>query len=87
MKLGMDVCDPCAEGKAAVTRERPGLAGSGDIERHGASKDEDEEKNAERVESGSGYGVAEDVEERVFGGVVEGIVNGCNAEEVGDEED
>lgn len=87
MKPRIDVCDPGAERETAVARKCPGLAGSGNVEGHGAGENMDQEKNAKCIETGSGCGIAEDVEEGIFGRVVEGVVNGCNAEKERDKED
>lgn len=87
MMTRMDVCDPGAEGEAAVPRERPGLTGSRDVKGNGAGENEEKEENTKCIEAGSGYGVAEDVEEGISGRVVEGVFDGCNAEEERDKED
>lgn len=87
MQTGMNVCDPSAEREAVVARKRPDLAGSRHVKGHATGEAEDEDKGAECIEAGSRYRVAEDIEERIFGGLVEGVVNGCNAEEKRDEED
>lgn len=87
MKTGMDVCDPGAEREAAVARESPGLAGSGDVKGNGAGENEEKEKATKCIEAGLGYSVAEDVEEGISRRVVEGVVDGRNAEEKSDKED
>jgi len=63
------------------------LAGGGGVEGDVGRDDDDQDHAGEAVDTGGVDGCAEDVDERVAGGVVEGGVDVVDGEQVRDQED
>ena len=81
------VADTAREGQALVAGKGEGLERGGGVEGDVARNHQNEDHDGEGVDAAGGDGLLEDVDEGEAGGVVDGVFDRGEAEEVGDEED
>jgi len=83
----VDAADPAGEREALVAREGEGLARRGRVEGDVAGDDEDEDHDGQRVDAAGRDGLLEDVDEGEAGRVADGVGDGRQAEEEGQQQD
>lgn len=81
---GMHMRDPLGEWQAVVSGEGKGLTRGGGIEGNVGGNNEDQNKAGEPIDAGGGHGGAEDIDKGVTRGVVQGIIDAFDREEVTD---